>query len=82
MSTGFKQLVSALQGDFSLIVEFLDNPQAVVSRYDLSADEKDAMLSRDFDALASLCGSQQMFAVVLSAAHTPLCSTSTITRAT
>lgn len=42
-------------------------------------DEQKALLSRNFDALASLCGSQQMAAGVLSGAHTPLCSNKTVT---
>ena len=80
MSDGFKQLVESLQGDFSLIVSFLENPMKVISRYDLSADEQSAMLSRDFDSLAALCGSQQMAAGVLSGGHTPMCSNKTQTR--
>ena len=74
MSVGFKHLVSAMQGDFSLVANFLENPMQVVSQYNLSAEEKKAMLSRDFDMLAALCGSQQMAAGVLSGAHTPTCT--------
>lgn len=81
MSVGFIQLVSSLQGDFSLIADFLENPKRVISQYDLTASERRALLSRNFDDLASLCGSQQMAAGVLSHAHTPLCSNKTITHA-
>jgi len=73
MSNGFKQLVASLQGDFSLVAQFLENPKKLVSRYILSSDEKKALISRDFDALAALCGSQQLAAGVLSGAHTPTC---------
>ncbi len=78
MSVGFIQLVSSRQGDFSLIADFLENPKRVISQYDLSASEQEALLSRNFDDLASLCGSQQMAAGVLSGAHTPFCSNKTM----
>ena len=81
MSVGFKQLVTSLQGVFSLVANFLENPMCVISQYDLTDDEKKALLSRNFDALASLCGSQQMAAGVLSGAHSAQCSNRTVTRA-
>ncbi len=80
MSNGFKQLTIALQGDFTLVADFLENPSEIISHYNLTDEERDAMLSRDFDKLAALCGSQQMAAGVLSGAHTPSCSNKTSTR--
>ena len=74
MSTGFRQLVSELQGDFTLVAQYLQNPKGVVSRYNLTSCESSALLSRNFDSLAALCGSQQLAAGVLSGAHTPTCS--------
>lgn len=73
MSTGFKDLVKALQGDFTLIAEFLNSPEKVLYNYELTTTERQALLSRDSDALAALCGSQQLAAGVLSGAHTPSC---------
>ncbi len=73
MSIGFKELVGALQGDFLLVAEFLENPQQVVSRYKLSADEQNAILNRNFEALTSLSGSSELAQGVVSGAHTPVC---------
>jgi hypothetical protein len=73
MSAGFKELVSNLQGNFTLIAEFLSNPEMVISGYSLTDVESKALLSRDADALAALCGSQQLAQGVLSGAHTPTC---------
>lgn len=61
-------------------VDFLENPSDVISNYDLLDGERNAILSRDFDRLASLCGSQQMVTGVLSGAHTSLCSNKTSTK--
>lgn len=80
MSHGFQDLIHSLQGDFSLIAEFLENPEQVTAKYKLSSSERNAVLSRDFDALAALCGSQQMAAGVLSSAHTPTCGNRTQTK--
>ena len=72
MSTGFKQLIQSLQSDFTLVAQFLDNPKHLVSRYRMTSAEKIALLTRDFDALAVMCGSRQLAAGVLSATHTPI----------
>jgi len=74
MLKSFKDLVQDLQGNFELIAEFLENPKEVISTYHLSSEEEEALLSRSFDKLATLCGSQQLSAGVLSNAHTPRCN--------
>ena len=73
MSAGFDDLIIELQGNFTLIAEFLSNPETVISDYNLTDAESKALLSRDADVLAALCGSQQLAQGVLSGAHTPGC---------
>lgn len=73
MSVDFQNLVQALQNNFALLAEFLEEPKKVISRYNLTDEECKALLSRNVDVLAELCGSQQMAAGVLSGAHTPTC---------
>ncbi|MBR0428977.1 MAG: hypothetical protein IJK17_02695 [Lachnospiraceae bacterium] len=73
MSVGFKDLVASLQGDFEALVNFMDSPETFVANYELSDDEREALLSRDAEKLAELAGSEQLALGVLSGAHTPTC---------
>ena len=73
MSADSKKLIYDLQCDFTLVAEYLSNPENTLLNYDLTQQEEEALLSRDPDILAELCGSQQLAAGALSGAHTPSC---------
>lgn len=73
MSADFKRLIYDLQWNFTLIAEYLSNPESTLLNYNLTKREKEALLTRDPDTLAELCGSQQLAAGALSGAHTPSC---------
>lgn len=79
MSRDFKNLVSNLQSDFQLIARFIASPENVLSDYDLTLDQRNALLSQDMNALSILTGDSQLAAGVLSDAHTPTCNPTKIT---
>lgn len=80
MSTGFAQIVDALQGNFTSVVMFLDNPEEFIKNYNLTPLEVSALLNRDFNQLAELCGSEQLALGVVSGAHSSGCSGNKTTR--
>lgn len=73
MSKGFMCLVDELQGNFEAVVNFLEDPGVFIDSYAVTSEERSALMSRDFDALAEMCGSEQLAVGVLSGAHSSGC---------
>ena len=48
------KLLSELGSDAELQNEYKSNPESVIQRYDVSSDEKDAVLNGDVEKLKSL----------------------------
>ncbi|CAD2072602.1 arginine deiminase [Phocicoccus pinnipedialis] len=63
----FNTLVQDLQGDYSKIASYLSNPEEFLKSYDLSEAEYNALLSKDFDSLATLTSDNELAAGVMSA---------------
>lgn len=74
--SNFKFLVQDLQGDYSKIAEYLSDPKSFLSSYDLSEEEYEALLSKDFDSLATLTSDNELAAGVMSSpwAHSQRCT--------
>lgn len=65
----FDVLINDLQSNVSVISDFLDNPKKVISQYDLTSEQANALLSRDITSLDNL-GIEKSIAVgALSGAH-------------
>lgn len=77
MSDDFRKLVTALQSDYSLAIDFLDDPSCFLKNYQLNENEYKALSTSDFSLLAELCGSEQVAAGALSGAHSSLCTKTT-----
>jgi len=45
-----------LGADAALAQEYHNDPQAVIARYDLSTEERDALLGKDYAAIKRLTG--------------------------
>jgi hypothetical protein len=78
MSEDFEKIMHSLQSDFNMIVDFLDNSEKFISKYNINSREKLALMNRDFDALSEICGSSKLSAGILSGAHTPGCGNNSI----
>ncbi len=50
------RLMQRLGADAKLNDEYLKDPAAVIGRYDLSAEERDALLGKDYEAIKRLTG--------------------------
>ncbi|WP_225745021.1 arginine deiminase [Marinilactibacillus sp. Marseille-P9653] len=66
MSKDFNTVVNHLQGNISDISSYLSNPEKFLSKYDLSAAERNALLSKDIDALTTLGVEDELVAGVMS----------------
>ena len=75
MTSGFKKLVSDLQGNMEVVGNFLDNPESFYNSYSISAAERQALKSRDLKGLSSLGLAQQTAVAALSGAHSQQCDT-------
>lgn len=73
MSKELELLVNDLQGNMDLVGSFLDSPSEVLEAYNISGDEKEAMLSKNVDDLNSLGFSEQLAVGALSGAHSQTC---------
>jgi hypothetical protein len=73
MSSDFKRLVRNLFDDVQVITEFFENPNKVLLNYDITRDERNALLSRSVADLNKL-GLKTADAVgALSGAHSKTC---------
>ena len=77
MSGDFSKLVTDLQSDYSLAIDFLDNPADFLKNYNLDEIEYWALSTSDYSLLAELCGSEQVAAGALSGAHSSQCTKTT-----
>lgn len=50
------RLLERLGSDAELESEYRENPEAVLDRYELDAEERQAMLDADLDAISKLTG--------------------------
>ncbi|MDO4912430.1 MAG: hypothetical protein Q3960_02625 [Lactobacillus sp.] len=73
MTKDFNKLINDLQANTSVIAEFLSSPEKVLNKYDISAQEKEALLARDLDSLDNLGLTVDKAAGALSGAHSQLC---------
>lgn len=69
----FNELINDLQGNPNLIAEYIVNPMNVLGKYQLTTEEKDALLEGSFESLVDLGVSGELAAGVLSGAHSSTC---------
>lgn len=69
----FNDLVNDLQGNPNLIADYVTNLSGVLSKYNLTVEETNALLSGDFEGLVNLGLSNELAAGVLSGAHSQRC---------
>ncbi|RLK63808.1 arginine deiminase [Atopobacter sp. AH10] len=68
--------MNELQGDISVISEYLADPESFLSKYDLNDIEKQALINKDIDALVTLGLDQELAVNAMSApwAHSQRCT--------
>jgi cephalosporin hydroxylase len=65
----FDVLINELQSNVSVISDFLANPKKVIEEYNLTDEQKKAMLSRDIASLDNLGIEKSVAVGALSGAH-------------
>ncbi|BAH80727.1 MULTISPECIES: hypothetical protein [Streptococcus] len=73
MSNQLKNLINALQGNMEVVGEFFDNPSLVIENYGITGMEKEALLTRDLNALDKIALSIKQKALSPSGAHSSGC---------
>jgi len=49
-------LMRQIGADAAVNLEYIQNPRSVISRFDLSDEERDALLNKDYEAIKRLTG--------------------------
>lgn len=69
MTAQIQTVVGRLQTDWDFIGQFLDNPRAALSGFDLSEEEFNTLTARDPDALMALGFGEEAVVAALSGGH-------------
>lgn len=69
-------VINALQGDIAVISDYLTDPESFLSKYNLDAREKQALIDKDVDALVTLGLDDEFAANAMSSPwrHSMLCT--------
>lgn len=62
-------ILNKLESDYEFIGKFLDNPEAVISKFKLNPSEKLALTTRDIHQLMNLGLSEEEVTIAMSGAH-------------
>jgi len=73
ISKNMSKVVNNLQGNWGFIEKFLNNPEQAIQKFNLSKDEKEALLARNINALYKLGVDKTLLMGAQSGAHSKTC---------